>query len=70
MCGKNFSIYGVHIRKSIESMHFYSYPSSPLKTPGKIFWKSVSPKGQEQRGGAEETMICLNKRKYEDDLEH
>ena len=47
---EKFSIYGVHIRKWIESMHFYSCPSSPLKTPGTIFWKSVSPKGQEQRG--------------------
>ena len=30
--------YGVHItRKCIESMYFDSYPSSPLKTPGRIF---------------------------------
>ena len=32
-------------------MHFYSCPSSPFKIPGTIFWKSVSPKAQEQRGG-------------------
>ena len=35
MCGKKFSIYGVHIRKCIKSTHFYSYPSSQLKTPEK-----------------------------------
>ena len=58
MCGKNFSIYGVHIpRKCIESMHFYSCPSPPLKTPGRIFWKSVSPKTK----WVEETMICFIK---------
>ena len=45
MCRKKFSIYGVHIpRKWIEPMHFYSYSSPALKTPGRIFWKSVSPK--------------------------
>ena len=47
---EKISIYGIHIRKWIESMHFYSYPSSPLKTPGTIFWKSVFLKGQEPRG--------------------
>ena len=42
--GNFFSIYGVNIpRKRIESMHFYSYPSSRLKTPGRTFWKSVPP---------------------------
>ena len=31
-------IYGVHIpRKCIESMHFYSCPSPPLKPPVRIF---------------------------------
>ena len=55
MCGK---IYGVHIpRKCIESMHFYSCPSPPLKTPGRVFWKSISPKTK----GVEETMICFIK---------
>ena len=44
-------IYGAHIRKWIGSMHFYSWPSSQLKTPHTIFWKSVSPKGQEQMCG-------------------
>ena len=59
MYGKKvFSIYGVHIpRKCIESMDFYSYPSPPLKTPGRIFWKSVSPKTK----GVEETMIYFIK---------
>ena len=33
-----FCPYGIHItRKCIESMYFYSYPSSSLKTPGRIF---------------------------------
>ena len=45
MCGKIVSIYGVHIpRKCIKSLHFYSCPSPPLKTPGRIFWKSISLK--------------------------
>ena len=55
MCGKNVSIDGVHIpRKCNESMHFYSCPTPPLKTPGRIFSKSVSPKAK----GVEESMIC------------
>ena len=58
MCGKIFSINGVHIhRKFIESMHFYSCPSPPLKTPGRIFWKSVSLKTK----WVEETMIFFIK---------
>ena len=58
MCGKIVSIYDVHIpRKSTEFMHFYSCLSPPLKTPGRIFWKSVSPKTK----GVEETMICFIK---------
>ena len=58
MYGKIFSTYGVHIpRKCIESMHFYSCPSPSLKTPGRSFWKSVSPKTK----GVEETMIYFIK---------
>ena len=33
----------------IKSMHFYLCPSSPLKIPDTIFWRSVFPNGQEQR---------------------
>ena len=58
MCGEIFSIYDIHIpRKCIESMHFYSCLSPSLKTPSRIFWKSVSPKTK----GVEETMICFIK---------
>ena len=58
MCGTIFSIHGVHIpSKCIESIYFYSCPSSPLKTPGRIFWKSVSPKTK----WVEKTMICFIK---------
>ena len=47
-------IYGVNIpRKSIEYIHLYSYPSPQLKTPGTIFWKSVSPNTKQ----LEEAMI-------------
>ena len=35
-------------------MLFYSCRSPPLKTPARIFWKSVSPKTE----GEEEAMIC------------
>ena len=39
----NFLNLNVHIiRKCIESRHFYSSPRSLLRTPGRIFWKSVS----------------------------
>ena len=37
MYGKSFSIYGVQIRKCIESMYFFSCTSSSLKTPGTNF---------------------------------
>ena len=58
MCGKKISIYGVHIpRKCIESVHFYSCSTSPLKTPDRSFWKSVSSKAK----GVKETMICFIK---------
>ena len=58
MCGQIFSIYSVHIpRKCIESVHFYWCPSPPFKTPGRIFWKSVSPKTK----WVEETMIFFIK---------
>ena len=50
MCGKKFSIYGVHIpRKCIESMHFHSCPSSPPKTPRRDFLKTCYP--HDERGG-------------------
>ena len=38
-------------------MLFYSCTSPPLKTPGRFFWKSVSPKTE----GVEEAMICSAK---------
>ena len=54
--GKKISIYDVHISiKCIESMHFYSSPSPPLKTLSRSFWKSVFPKAEEEVEGA---MIC------------
>ena len=50
-------------------MHFYSWLSPPLKTPGSIFWKSVSPKTE----GVEKAMIGsikIQSEKYGDDFEH
>ena len=38
-------------------MLFYLCPGPPLKTPGRIFWKSVLPKTEE----VEEAMICSAK---------
>ena len=62
MCGKKLSIYGIQIpRKCIESIHFYSCPNPPLKTPGRILWKSVFPMTK----GVEETMICFIKLELE-----
>ena len=72
MCGKNLSIYGVRIPRKcieIESMDFYSRPSSTIKTPGRIFWKSISTNTK----WVEKTMIWFIKnsiKKYQDDLEH
>ena len=56
MYSKTFSICGVHIvRKCIEStMHFYSCPHPPLKTPGRIFWKPVS----QRRKGWRKLWFC------------
>ena len=55
MCGKHFSIYGVHIpNKCIESMHYYSYSSPPLKTPCRMFLKFVSPNTE----SVEKAKIC------------
>ena len=50
-------------------MHFYSWLSPPLKTPGIFFWKSASPKAE----GVEKAMtgsIKIQSEKYDDDLEH
>ena len=50
-------------------MHFYSYLSYSHKTPGRIFWKSVSHKQK----GVEKAMICFIKIQSENmkiDLEH
>ena len=68
--GEIFLIYGVRIpRKCIESMHFYSCPCPPLKTPGRIFLKVCFL--QNRRGSGSYSLLCQNStRKYEDDLEH
>ena len=50
-------------------MDFYWCPSSLIKTPGRIFWKSVSPKAKK----VEETKIRFIKnsiRIYQDDQEN
>ena len=63
MCGKNFSIYGLHIPRK-------SCPSPPaLKNAGRSFRKSVSPK-TEGVGGSYDLLYQYSIRKYEDDLEH
>ena len=52
--GNIVQFYGVHIpRKCIKSMDFYSCRSFPIKTPGRIFWNSLSPNTKR----VEETMI-------------
>ena len=71
MCGKIFSIYGVHIpRKGIEYMHFYSCLIPPVKIPGRIFGKSASFP-EDERGGGKYDLLYQNLiKKCEDDLEH
>ena len=57
MWEKFFNLWCSHSQKITESMLFYSCPSLPLKSPGKNFWKSISPKTE----GVEEAMICFIK---------
>ena len=70
MWAKKFSIYGVHIlRKRIESMHFYSCPSSPIQNSRQNFLKYCF--AQDERGGENYDLLYQNSmRKYENDLEH
>ena len=61
--------YGDHIpSKCSESRHFYSYPTFPLKTPGRIFWK-FSPT-TERHGANYDLLYQISIRKYEEGLEH
>ena len=50
-------------------MLFYSCPNLPLKTPGRVFWKSASPNA-EGVGGSYDLPYQNSIRKYEDGLEH
>ena len=53
-------------RKCIESMHFYSCPSSPTWVE---FFENLFP--QDERDGGNYDLLYQNSiRKYEDDLEH
>ena len=54
---KMFNFWCPHSKKIIESMLFYSCHSPALKTLGRIFWKSVSPKTE----GVKEAIICSAK---------
>ena len=65
---KFFNLWCSHSWKIIESMLFYSCPSPPLKTLGRIFWKSVSHK-TEGVGGSYNLLYQNSIRKYEDGLE-
>ena len=58
---KCFNLWCSNSYKIIESILFYSCPSSPLKTSGRIFGKSLSPKAE----GMEEAMICSIKNQSE-----
>ena len=50
-------------------MLFFLFPSPPLKTPGRYFWKTVYPK-TEVVGGSYDLLYQNSIRKYEDDLEY
>ena len=64
--GKFFNLWCSHSQKIIESMLFYSCPTPPLKTPGRIF---CFP--QDRSGGGSYDLLYQNSiRKYEEDLEH
>ena len=53
-------------RKCVESMHFYSCPSSPTWVE---FFENLFP--QDERDGGNYDLLYQNSiRKYEDDLEH
>ena len=67
MCGKKNDV--DHIpRKCSESRQFYSYPTSPLETPGRIFWK-FSPT-TERHGANYDLLYQIWIRKYEEGLEN
>ena len=70
MCGKRFSIYGVHIpQKCIECIIFTHAPVPHLKFQVEFFENLFPPKTE----GVEESYDLLNQnsvRRYEDDLEH
>ena len=54
--------------KCIETLHFYSCTSHPLKTPDRIFWKCVSPKTKGVDGGNYDLLYQNSIRKNEDDF--
>ena len=67
MCGKNLSIYGVHIpRKSLNLCFFTHVPVPHSKLQVEFF---VAPK-TEVVGGSYDLLYQNSIRKYEDDLEH
>ena len=57
MCGKKFPIYGAHIRKWIESMHFYPVPHPKLQV--QFFENLFHPRAKNKC--VEKTMICFIK---------
>ena len=70
MCGKNVSIYVVHIpRKFIKNMYFLLMPQSPTQNSRQNFLKICI--AQDEMGGGNYDFFCQNPiRKYEDNLEH
>ena len=56
--GKNFQFMVFTLLENALNLSIFAHAPSPqLKTPGRIFWKSVSPKMK----WVEETMICFIK---------
>ena len=70
MCGKDFSIYGAYIpRKCIDSMHFYTWPSSPAQNPRQGILRTCFL--QDKKSGENYDFLYQNSiKRHEDDLEH
>ena len=66
--GKNFQFMVFTFLQMDWIYAFLLIPQSTLKTPSRIFWKSVSPNGK--CGGSYDLLYQNSVKKYEDDLKH
>ena len=69
MCGKNFSIYGVHIPRKSLNLCFFTHAPVPHSKLLVEFFENLFPPRQGVGGSYD--LLCQNSiRKYEDDFEY